>query len=182
MSNNVCMIKNTIDKVYQKTIIYLIQNATNKGSFIFKANDESGPVETLKKATISVPSLPGLYFAFCKEDNTNNEHTFKIHKISYTLLYFGKAGQKKNGQITKQKLNERLNNVISDSKRNLKDVKRGVYWNIILNELGKEELYVIWISTNKNCVTEETSIYNALKKGNHMLPFLNKKLGRKKKK
>jgi hypothetical protein len=172
------MIKLTNDSVYQKTIIHLINGATNKGSFIFKANDESGPVIALRKATSSVPSIPGLYFAFCKDDKLMNEHTFTIEEISYTLLYFGKAGQKKNGQITKQKLNERLNNVISNSSRKLKDVKRGVYWNIILNELNKEELFVIWVGTNENCVTHETMIYDALKNGNHIFPILNKKLGR----
>lgn len=172
------MIKNTINSVYQNTIVGLIQNATNKGSFIFKANDGSDPVKALKNATISVPSVPGLYFAFCNDENVMNEHTFTIDEISYTLLYFGKAGQRKNGQITGQKLYKRLNNVVSDSIRNLYDVKRGVYWDIILNELNKEELFVIWIATKENCVKDETMIYDALKNGNHTYPILNKKLGR----
>ena len=172
------MIKNNIDSVYQKTLVRLIENSDNKGSFIFKRDHESGPVKTLKTATTSVPSIPGLYFVFCKGENNINDHTFTINKNPYSLLYFGKAGQKKNGQITRQKLNERLNNVISDSSRNLKDVKRGVYWNIILNEMNKDELYVIWIATKENCVKDEIMIYDALKNGNHNYPILNKKLGR----
>lgn len=173
------MIKNAVDSFYQKIIVHLIQSAKYKGTFIFKANEEYGPVKTLKMATNSVPSIPGLYFTFCKEDYAINEHTFEIEKNLYSLIYFGKAGQKKNGQITMQKLNERLNNVISDSTRNLKDVKRGIYWSMILNELNKKELFVIWVATNENCVTDETSIYEAIKKGNHTLPYLNKKRGRK---
>lgn len=172
------MVKKSIDSDYQKTLVGLIENSDIKGSFVFKRNHESGPVKTLKTATTSVPSIPGLYFVFCKIENNINDHSFTINKTSYSLLYFGKAGQKKNGQITKQKLNERLNNVISDSSRNLKDVKRGVYWNIILNEMNKDEFYVIWIATKENCVKDEMMIYDALKKGNHTYPALNKKLGR----
>jgi hypothetical protein len=97
-------------------------------------------------------------------------------------LYFGKAGHKKNGELTKQKLKERLNNVISDSSRNLKDVKRAIYWEIILNELRENEFLVIWIGSESNCVSDEQTIYSALKSNKHTYPFLNKKLGRRKEK
>jgi|688.fasta_scaffold415682_2 hypothetical protein len=176
------MVKSKTQSAYQQVVVSLINNARQSGSFIFKVDPNIGAVKSLSNVTSSVPSIPGLYFCFCRETTKVNEHSFDINHQHYTLLYFGKAGHKKNGELTKQKLKERLNNVISDSSRNLKDVKRAIYWEIILNELRENEFLVIWIGSESNCVSDEQTIYSALKSNKHTYPFLNKKLGRRKEK
>lgn len=165
---------------FQNTVIDLINNSKAKGDFIFKVEQNIGATKSLANQSKSVLNVPGIYFLFCETDDLHSEHTFKINDKFYNLLYFGKAGQKKDGSINKtQQLYDRINNVISDSKRGLKDVKRGIYWELILKELNKEYFKIIWIETNKNCVTDENLIYWSLKTNNIEYPYLNKKLGRK---
>lgn len=165
---------------FQNTIINLINNAKSKGDFIFKVEKLIGATKSLAIQSKSVPNVPGIYFLFSEAENLHSEHTFKINGILHNLLYFGKAGQKKDGTLNKsQQLYKRINNVISDSTRGLKDVKRGIYWEIILKELNKEYFKVIWIETNFNCVTDENTIYESLNKNRIEYPYLNKILGRK---
>jgi len=169
------------DTGFQNTVINLINNAKAKGDFIFKVENIIGATKSLAIQSKSVLNVPGIYFLFCETDDLHSEHTFKINDGFFNLLYFGKAGQKKDGSVNKtQQLYDRINNVISDSKRGLKDVKRGIYWEMILKELNKECFKIIWIETNENCVTDENTIYESLRRNKIESPFLNKKLGRKK--
>lgn len=168
------------DTGYQDLIINLVNNAKSNGDFIFKVEKLIGATKSLAIQSKSVPNVPGIYFLFSEAENLHGEHTFKINGILYNLLYFGKAGQKKDGTLNKtQQLYNRINNVTSDSTRGLKDVKRGIYWETILKELNKEYFKIIWIETNINCVTDENAIYTSLKKNRIEYPYLNKVLGRK---
>ena len=173
------MILKTRNINFQKIIVNLIEGAKSRGQFIFKVNEIDGANKSLSDQSKSVPNVPGIYFLFCENANIENDHTFKINGINHTLLYFGKAGQNKDGALTNQKLRGRINNVTSDSTRNLKDIKRGVYWELILKELNTEYFRIIWIETNENCVKDEGSIYATLKKDGIEYPYLNKKLGKK---
>ena len=71
--------------------------------------------------------------------------------------------------------------MISDSSRNLKDIKRAKYWEIIMNEKNISILRIVcFICENPSQIEE--SIYNELDISNKLYPFLNKKRGRNKKK
>jgi hypothetical protein len=167
------------DSKYQHLISTIINNTKKRGDFIFKINETIGAIKSLSLQSSNVPNTPGLYFLFCETEEFNDPHVFDIHNKKYSLLYFGKAGQKKDGTRVKQGLNGRINNVISDSKRNLKDIPRAKYWEIIMKELSKDNFMIIWVETTVNCVEIEESIYDILKIQNITYPFLNKKRGKK---
>jgi hypothetical protein len=150
--------------------------------FDFRFNS-TNPVRHLKEQTEMVPNTPGLYLVYRKigndEDITNFLHlNYLIESEYYELLYFGKAGGiTKNGKDIVQGLNGRINNVVSDSSRNLKDIKRAIYWNIIMNEFNFHEFRVIF-SEQPNPQAFENIIYNFLDINNLKYPLMNKKRGR----
>lgn len=173
------MIKKIHDNCFQDIVLKIYNKSKNKGYFFFNIDQNMGAIKSLATQSCYVPNCAGLYFVFCENEQNENPHLFEILEKKYSIIYFGKAGQNKDGSFVKQGLNGRLNNVISDSKRNLKDVKRAKYWEIILDELKKDEFLVIWIETIENCVLEEESIYDVLKAENISYPLLNKKRGKK---
>lgn len=173
------MIKKLHENRYQEIVLNIYNRSENKGHFIFNIDQNIGAIKSLFAQSSNVPNCAGLYFVFCENQQNENPHLFEIFNKKYSLIYFGKAGQNKDGSFVKQGLNGRLNNVISDSNRNLKDVKRAKYWEIILDELKKDQLLVIWIETIGNCVLDEESIYDVLKAENIVYPLLNKKRGKK---
>jgi hypothetical protein len=175
------MFKIVHNSKYQHLISNIINHSKKRGNFIFSINKNIGAIKSLSLQSINVPNTPGLYFLFCETENINDPHVFEIYNKKHSLLYFGKAGQKKDGAIVKQGLKGRLNNVITDSKRKLKDVPRAKYWEVILNELSKTSLMILWVETSDNCVELEETIYEALGSDNITYPFLNKKRGKSKK-
>lgn len=78
-----------------------------------------------------------------------------------------------------QGLNGRINNVVSDKYRNLKDEKRANYWNLIMNEFNFNELIIIY-KLHNNPIEVENNIYDFLDKYNLKYPLINKKRGRNK--
>jgi len=166
------------ETLFHKTVLSLINDSEIKGNFIFKVNKSLGANKSLKEQSQSVADVAGLYFVFVKNQNEDSMHSFTINNELLSLIYFGKAGQKADGTYVKQKLKGRINNVVSDSSKNLKDIKRGEYWEIILKDLNKSELYIIWMKSKINCVKDEQLIYSALGKESMEYPILNSRLGR----
>ncbi len=156
----------------------------NISNNIFSFNSNSiNPVEELKKSTINVPNTPGLYFVFVKgffyEDL--NHLIFSFKDDEYSLMYFGKAGGvTKEGKIIEQGLIKRINNVISNSKRGIKNMSRANYWELIMKENKIDNFIVIYVEVNEPSNVER-DIYNYLKSGKLDYPYLNGKLGRPKK-
>jgi hypothetical protein len=150
--------------------------------FEFYRNSNS-PVGHLKEQTSTVPNRSGMYLVFSKKSNEafceNCAHlNFEIDLVWHELLYFGKAGgHTKGGRALKQGLKGRINNVISDSSRNLKHVKRAVYWDIVMNEFNFEKLIIIYIE-HINPQEVENSIYRFLDESNRKYPSMNKRRGR----
>lgn len=158
----------------------LIQNIIqNRGNnfFEFIKNNEN-PIKHLKENTSYVPNLPGIYLVFCEGKSNSNHLNFKISDKIFKLLYFGKAGGKTNsGKVIIQGLNSRINNVVSDSTRGMKDVKRAKYWNKIMLEFGIEKLYVV-CHIHDAPQQLENNIYDYLDRNNLEYPLMNKKRGR----
>jgi hypothetical protein len=155
----------------------------NKGNnyFEFYCNSNN-PVMHLKEQTKSVPNRSGLYLVFSKintESFKNCAHlNYEIELEWNELLYFGKAGGLTNkGRNIIQGLNGRINNVISDSSRNLKDIRRANYWNIVMNDFNFEKFTIIYIE-HKNPQEIENFIYNFLDENNRKYPLMNKRRGR----
>jgi hypothetical protein len=163
-------------------IINKIIESSDNNSFEFIIN-MNNPIRHLKEQSQNVPNTPGLYLVFRKkitdEDYSKFSHlNYLIDGEYYELLYFGKAGGlTKKGKVIKQGLNGRINNVISDSIRELKDIKRANYWNIIMNEFNISQLRIIY-SEISNPQDFENRIYNFLDSNNLLYPLLNKKRGR----
>jgi hypothetical protein len=164
-------------------VMEIIENILKKELIIFDFEKSDSAINKLKEQTKNVPNIPGLYFVFCKDkfDETYSHLELNLDNTTHTLLYFGKAGGiTYEGKKLKQGLNGRLNNVISDSSRNLKDIKRAKYWEIIMNERNISILRIVcFICENPSQIEE--SIYNELDISNKLYPFLNKKRGRNKK-
>lgn len=158
----------------------IIKNQVNK-YFEFELT-EGNSVKKLKKATKLVPNLSGIYLVFSEGLNESTHLNFKISNKNYSLLYYGKAGGKTNsGRVIVQGLNSRINNVVSDSKRGMKDVKRAKYWNEIMLEFGIEKLYVVF-HIHDAPQQLENIIYDYLDSNNLEYPLMNKKRGRLSKK
>ena len=169
-------------KYKMEQLINDIIESLGNNYFEFRFNS-SNPVRHLKEQTALVPNTPGLYLVFRKigngEDFTNFSHlNYLIESEYYELLYFGKAGGlTKDGKYIVQGLNGRINNVVSDSSRKLKDIKRARYWNTIMNEFNFIEFRVIF-SEQPNPQAFENIIYNFLDNNNLKYPLMNKKRGR----
>jgi hypothetical protein len=165
----------------EQLINNIIQTRGNN-YFDFRSNS-TNPVRHLKEQTASVPNTPGLYLVFRKvgkeEGVTDFSHlNYLIESEYYELLYFGKAGGlTKNGKYIVQGLNGRINNVVSDSSRNLKDIKRAEYWSLIMKEFNYDELRMIF-SEQADPQDSENIIYNFIDKGTLEYPLMNKKRGR----
>jgi hypothetical protein len=162
----------------------IIENILKDKILIFEFEKSDSAVYKLKEQTKNIPNLSGLYFVFCQEklDEKFKHLEFNLVDLPHTLLYFGKAGGVTlKGKELKQGLNGRLNNVTSDSSRNLKDIKRAKYWEIIMDENNISLLRIVCF-LNDNPSQIEESIYNELDKSNKIYPLLNKKRGRNKKK
>jgi hypothetical protein len=160
-------------------IICDIIDKTSNHHFNFERNNNS-PIRHLKEQTVSVPESAGLYLVFCPYSfNQVEDHLkFTINGELYSLLYFGKAGGiTKRGKIIKQGLKGRLNNVTSDSQRNLIDVKRAIYWNLIMNEFSIDN-FCIYFSLHGNPQELEEAIYFFLDNNSKSYPLMNKKRGR----
>jgi|688.fasta_scaffold190383_2 cytoplasmic iron level regulating protein YaaA (DUF328/UPF0246 family) len=158
----------------------ILKNPVNK-YFEFELS-VSNSVKNLKKATKLVPNLSGIYLVFSEGLSESNHLNFKISDKNYSLLYFGKAGGITNsGRVIIQGLNSRINNVVSDSTRGLKDVKRAKYWNELMLEFGIEKLYV-FCNIHDNPQQLENIIYGYLDNNNLEYPLMNKKRGRLSKK
>lgn len=158
----------------------IIKNQVNK-YFEFELT-EGNSVKKLKKATKLVPNLSGIYLVFSEGLNESTHLNFKISNKNYSLLYYGKAGGKTNsGRVIVQGLNSRINNVVSDTKRGMKDVKRAKYWNEIMLEFGIEKLYVVF-HIHDAPQQLENIIYDYLDSNNLEYPLMNKKRGRLSKK
>ena len=146
---------------------------------------ESGsinPVKHLKEASKFVPDVPGVYLVFCRSQfyDCPDHLKFEMDGVVNSLVYFGKAGGvTKNGKKINQGLYGRLNNVISDSNLNLKDIKRADYWQIITAKYGIEKLKIVCLLHENPQMFEET-LYNFLNKNLLEYPLLNKKRGRTK--
>lgn len=143
-------------------------------------NSNSDSIKELKCKTHHIPNNAGLYFVFCDENINSGKHLeFLIKNKPKNLIYFGKAGGfKKRGIKIKQGLHGRINNVVSDSLLELKDVKRAKYWKIIMEKYKIKKFYILCIE-NENPILVENKIYDLLKINNLEYPLLNKKLGRK---
>jgi hypothetical protein len=155
----------------------------NSNNYFEFTNNTNNPVVHLKEQTQFVPNTPGLYLVF-RENNLNvnqpsiSHLNYLIQGEKYELLYFGKAGGlTQKGKVIKQGLKGRINNVISDSFRDLKDIKRANYWSIIMNEFNINQLRIIY-SEVSNPQDFENIIYNYLDNNNLKYPLLNKKRGR----
>lgn len=138
-------------------------------------------IRSLKNSTSDVPNQAGIYLVFSQLiiDKNNSHLHYLINDIQHELIYFGKAGGvTKSGKLIKQGLYGRINNVISDSKRGLKDVKRAIYWNLIMEELDISKIHICYIM-NPNPLIIEGEIYHYLNENNLDYPLLNKRLGRK---
>ena len=158
----------------------IIQNKTNN-YFEFYRNSANS-VRYLKSQSKFVPNCSGLYLVFTSKKSLQiSEHLkFEIENENSELLYFGKAGGKtKKGKLIKQGLNDRINNVVSDSLLNLKDIKRAKYWIIVMNDFDFERLTIIYFAHDKPQEIED-SFYRFLKDNNLKYPLMNKKRGRKK--
>ncbi len=114
-----------------------------RGNSYFEfTNNTSNHIRHLKEQSLEVPDTPGIYLVFRKSILNEFQSSFShliylIEGENYELIYFGKAGGlTQKGKAIKQGLRGRINNVISDSKRELKDIKRANYWNIIMNEFN----------------------------------------------
>jgi hypothetical protein len=151
-------------------------------SFEF-TNKTSNHICHLNEQTIEVPNTSGLYLVFRKQISDDSESTFShliylIEGENYELIYFGKAGGlTKEGKAIKQGLRGRINNVITDSIRGLKDIKRANYWNIIMKEFNIDQLRILY-SEVSNPQDFENIIYKFLDNHNLKYPILNKKRGR----
>lgn len=157
----------------------LIKNTKNNNFIFTKTKDD--PTKHLNERTKSVPNVAGLYLVFCRENLCSNDKhlIYNIEEIKHTLLYFGKAGGKtKSGKIINQGLNGRINNVVSDSSRKLKDIRRADYWNIFITENNIDNLYVFYFCHDEPAKIEDI-IYNYLDDNSLMYPLMNKKRGRK---
>ena len=160
-----------------KDLINKILKTHGENFFEFTKNNEN-PVKHLKDNTKLVPNSPGVYLVFSKDKNNSNHLNFKISNKNYSLLYFGKAGGITNsGRVIIQGLNSRINNVVSDSARGLKDAKRAKYWNQIMLEFGIEKLYVVY-QIHDAPQQLENIIYGYLDNNNLEYPLMNKKRGR----
>lgn len=160
-------------------IICDILDKTPNHHFNFKRNSNS-PIRHLKEQTVAVPESAGLYLVFCPYSfkQVEGHLKFTINGELFSLLYFGKAGGiTKGGKIIKQGLKGRLNNVTSDSQRNLIDVKRAVYWDLIMNEYLIDN-FCIYFSLNDNPQELEDAIYFFLDNNSKSYPLMNKKRGR----
>jgi cytoplasmic iron level regulating protein YaaA (DUF328/UPF0246 family) len=154
----------------------IIKNQVNK-YFEFELT-EGNSVKKLKKAAKLVPNLSGIYLVFSEGLNESTHLNFKISNKNYSLLYFGKAGGITNsGRVIIQGLNSRINNVVSDSTRGMKDVKRAKYWNDIMLEFGIEKLHVV-CHIHDAPQQLENIIYDYLDRNNLQYPLMNKKRGR----
>ena len=130
--------------------------------------------------TKGIKNSPGIYLVFCREEISKeyNHLRVSINSTSYTLLYFGKAGGKtKAGKLLTQGLSGRINNVVSDRTRNLKDVRRGKYWKAIMNEFLISSFLVVY-NYNEFPLSVEQTIYNYLNNNKLKYPLMNKELGR----
>jgi hypothetical protein len=165
------------------TLINKILESNKQNSFEFHSNTIH-PVRHLKEQTRKVPENPGLYLVFTQNSkavsNSKEAHlNFQLNNMNHELLYFGKAGGvTANGKLIKQGLNGRINNVVSESSRNLKDIKRANYWNIIMNELEVKKFKVLY-TENPNHQALEDTIYDFLDQNKLKYPLMNKKRGRK---
>jgi hypothetical protein len=154
----------------------------NKGDNYFEFHSNSdNPVGHLKEQTNSVPKGPGIYLVFTQKEDVCEKCAhlnYEIEGIRSELLYFGKAGGlTKNSGIIKQGLNGRINNVVSDSSRNLRDIRRANYWNIVMNEFGFE-IWTIIYHEHSNPQDIENTFYNFLDINNLKYPLLNKRRGK----
>jgi hypothetical protein len=162
-------------------IIYIIEN---KDDNFFEFNVNSlNPVKHLKDITNSVPERPGIYLVFTNKNEADfcedySHLNFFIDHYLCELVYFGKAGGlTTKGRLIRQGLKGRINNVVSDSGRNLKDVPRAVYWNVIMNDHNFQTLKVIFFEHN-NPQNLENEIYAFLDANNRKYPLMNKRRGR----
>ena len=173
---------NNLIRYKMEQLINNIIESRGTNYFDFRINS-ANPVRHLKERTAMVPNTPGLYLVYRKIGNEEDLNKFShlnylIESEYYELLYFGKAGGlTKNGKDIVQGLNGRINNVVSDSSRNLKDIKRAKYWNLIMNEFSFHEFRVIF-SEQPNPQAFENIIYNFLYNNNLKYPLMNKKRGR----
>jgi len=160
-------------------LIHEILSDNFQNFFEFKLSDIN-PILNLRQVSSKVPDLSGLYLVFCKREiNANCLHLkFQINGDDYFLIYFGKAGGiTKNGKQIKQGLKGRINNVVSDSQRKIKDLKRGEYWDLIMREQDIDHFYITYLQHNSPQILEEI-IYSFLDKKGLSYPYLNKKRGR----
>ncbi|MEY2921460.1 MAG: hypothetical protein RL108_69 [Bacteroidota bacterium] len=145
---------------------------------------EENPAKRLLEVTKEVPDEPGLYLVFSEKkiDLKEKSHLyFLIEGLDVELLYFGKAGGVSNtGSTFTQGLKGRINNVISDSSRNLKDVRRGIYWNLEMLDNNESRL-IVYYALFENPIQLEKAVYQYLESNSLLYPRMNKKLGRKKK-
>ena len=175
------LMNNLTEFKMQELIINIIENKGNN-SFEFYCN-ENNPVNHLREQTNEVPNSSGIYLVFSKkrydEFCENCAHlNYEIELEWNELVYFGKAGGvTKNGKIIRQGLKGRINNVISDSSRSLRDIKRANYWNIVMNEFHFEKFTIIYFE-HEYPQTLENIIYNFLDERNWKYPVLNKRRGR----
>ena len=156
----------------------------NKGDNFFEFNVNSlNPVKHLMDMTDSVPEGPGIYLVFTNKNEADfceycSHLNFFIDDDSFELVYFGKAGGlTSSGRLIRQGLKGRINNVVSDSGRNLKDVRRAVYWNLVMNEHSFQSLKVIYFE-HYNPHDLENEIYTFLDNNNRKYPIMNKRRGR----
>ena len=176
------MVKSRVRENMKKLVFDIVENSKVN---CFEFNRTAlNPVKHLKELTKLVPNVAGLYLVFCREDkliDIEDHLNFVINNENYVLTYFGKAGGvTKDGRILKQGLNGRINNVVSDSHRNLKDIKRATYWNLVMTEFNIDSFYVIY-KLDDNPQFMEECIYSFLDDNNLGYPIMNKKRGRIKK-
>ena len=164
-----------------KEIMNLV--TASKKKFLFEVG-KVNPIKHLKEVTNEVPDEPGIYLVFSEKQKHLVAKThlyFQIDNLDVELLYFGKAGGiSSSGKTYTQGLKDRINNVISDSSRNLKDVRRGIYWNLEMLDNNESRL-IVYYALFENPIQLEKAVYKYLDSNSLLYPRMNKKLGRKKK-
>lgn len=163
-----------------KIIKSLIENSDENLAFNFFRTVDNQTLN-LKNSTNNIPNSAGLYLVFCEKNSQEvpSHLLYSIKNKEYILCYFGKAGgTTKQDKILSQGLNGRINNVVSDSYFNLKDIKRAKYWNIIMQSNGIDKFYVRCIEISEPQVIED-EIYEELNSKQLKYPLMNKFRGRK---
>ena len=133
----------------------IVETIVSEGnSFRFERDDSMrAPQRYLSQITQNVPNEEGNFIVFStKILNPSLLHLhFMLDGQKVELVDFGKAGGvRPNGKPIRQGIYGRINNVVSDSAREIKDMNRGTYWSLVMqpNDLDIPTLLVYYQEFN----------------------------------